>query len=491
MAFWEAENSRRIQKRIFIRGNLVLETPAHLGSGDSPEETRIPLVVDPYDGITPLLTGASLAGALRAYLWARENGYQTEEQPGTWTEGLFGSVRLDDETQQGGEQSRLIIDDALGQNSRMEIRSGVSLTPESRTAADQALYAHELWGAGTTFPLCIELLLYEGDGAEYAQALAAALNGLCDGSIRLGARKQRGFGQVNVGWWQVETFNLCRPQDLMAWLRRVQAPDTREDASIFNALEMSPEWIDRREMLELEAEFVLDGSLLIRTGDSHLMTHLTSHRSGGEMAIVSGTSIAGALRARMHKIATTLRGADAANDMINELFGQVGKRSDDAQSSRLRVEETAVTRDGSALANEQIGLEQSRVAIDRFTGGALDTALFRQQPVFGGQDTHICLRLSLINPCEAEIGLLLLALKDLWTSDLPLGGESSVGRGRLKGQWAFLSHPTGQWELSADPRGLQIKGEVRQLETFVRTLVERVSRCRNISMTIFVLRSLL
>jgi len=30
-------------------------------------------------------------------------------------------------------------------------------------------------------------------------------------------------------------------------------------------------------------------------------------------------------------------------------------------------------------------------------------------------------------------------LKDLWTSDLPVGGESSIGRGRLQGKNATLT----------------------------------------------------
>ena len=34
--------------------------------------------------------------------------------------------------------------------------------------------------------------------------------------------------------------------------------------------------------------------------------------------------------------------------------------------------------------------------------------------------------------------MLLLLLKDLWTGDLPLGGESSIGRGRLRGLEAKL-----------------------------------------------------
>jgi hypothetical protein len=37
------------------------------------------------------------------------------------------------------------------------------------------------------------------------------------------------------------------------------------------------------------------------------------------------------------------------------------------------------------------------------------------------------------------VGLVLLLLKDLWTGDLPLGGEISVGRGRLKGKQATLT----------------------------------------------------
>ena len=46
--------------------------------------------------------------------------------------------------------------------------------------------------------------------------------------------------------------------------------------------------------------------------------------------------------------------------------------------------------------------------------------------------------LHLRQPEDAEIGLLLLLLKDLWTGDLTVGSESSVGRGRLQGISATL-----------------------------------------------------
>ena len=86
---------------------------------------------------------------------------------------------------------------------------------------------------------------------------------------------------------------------------------------------------------------------------------------------------------------------------------------------------------------------QSRVKLDRFTGGSYPQALFSQEPVIGGADTlvqiELALRQRMTDPealRQAQVGLLLLILKDLWTGDLPLGGESSVGRGRLSGRSA-------------------------------------------------------
>ncbi|MEO1286653.1 MAG: hypothetical protein AAFV93_02715, partial [Chloroflexota bacterium] len=61
-----------------------------------------------------------------------------------------------------------------------------------------------------------------------------------------------------------------------------------------------------------------------------------------------------------------------------------------------------------------------------------------QEPVFAIDDTRIDVVFTfryrgLDTQTEAQLGLLLLVLKDLWTEDLPLGGESNIGRGRMKG----------------------------------------------------------
>ena len=113
-------------------------------------------------------------------------------------------------------------------------------------------------------------------------------------------------------------------------------------------------------------------------------------------------------------------------------------------------------------------LVQTRIRVDRFTGGAMDNYLFSEAPVFGGAGNNVTLRLVLRNPREYEIGLLLLLLKDLWTGDLPVGGESSVGRGRLRGLEATLSHAQNgdavTWTLSRgkDEAPLRLTSEPEQ-----------------------------
>ena len=94
-------------------------------------------------------------------------------------------------------------------------------------------------------------------------------------------------------------------------------------------------------------------------------------------------------------------------------------------------------------------LVQTRVKIDRFTGGAYEGALFTEQPLIGKPDSEVELHLTLRVPCDAkepdqrELGLLMLLLKDLWTGDLPVGGESGIGRGRLKGKRSNLYRWSG------------------------------------------------
>ncbi len=448
---WSADeeiNIRQIVQRIVVEGDLVLQTPAHFGNGDGDNLTDMPLLTDPLDGKSPLLTGASIAGALRSYLREREHGYGEPANKNSASVLLFGGLKGDDE----GEQSPLIVEDTWGKSKSfgIEMRDGVRIRSDSRTAEADKLFNVQLWQAGTTFTLRFELLVRAKDDAdELKQALETALQGFGDkdhdGEITLGARKRRGYGRVRANGWRVKTFDLTKkPDGLLDWLAHGHEP-LATSAEILSA----PSAMDARERFSIHATFALNGSLLIRGGGGKDdigpdMVHLHSRHPNGknsfsEQPILSGTSLTGALRARALKIARTIGADDMAMALIESMFGKTDT------ASRLRVEEHTV-QIPIKQGVDRTQLVQNRVSIDRFTGGARETALFNEQPAFGGDDTTVTIDIHLVNPADDEQGLLLLLLKDLWTGDLPLGGESSVGRGRLKGKEATLTFKDGNQE---------------------------------------------
>src|SRR5438105_3733745 len=105
MPRWHPDESRAVVARVIVEGTLELLTPAHFGSGDQ-NGTELIILSDALDG-SPLLPGASIAGALRNYLLRRELGYRADEVTETLAMQLFGEAY--DES--SGTQSHVILDD--------------------------------------------------------------------------------------------------------------------------------------------------------------------------------------------------------------------------------------------------------------------------------------------------------------------------------------------------------------------------------------------
>jgi CRISPR/Cas system CSM-associated protein Csm3 (group 7 of RAMP superfamily) len=507
-------NHREIIERIIVTGTLKLETPAQFGNGDSDAYTDMPLLVDEETG-RPLLPGTSLAGALRNYLRERQQGFeacypcrpvidkgdtteqaqkkeqsylkQLAEERDLYAVKLFGAHRQDSE----GAQSPLIVYDALGNPANIEFRDGVSIDAATRTAKEDKKFDMQLLAAGSTFGLRFELLICAPESptrVELFSALATALDGLAKGELSLGARKRRGLGKCSVADWQVWQYRMDRTDDLLAWLisERPRPEDWHapvqpvQSRNIIEALSGGISILeDHRQQLNMIATFALDGSLMIRAGFGEAdqgpdVSHIRSTRPGQNrpQAITPGTSWAGILRARAGRIVRTLGADDAtAHQFVNNLFGpEEIKTGMEARASRLIVSETQV--DGGAL------LVQNRIKIDRFTGGAYEAALFEEQPLFGS-DARIRLELSVLNPTHAETGLVLLLLKDLWTGDLPIGGESSIGRGRLRGISAQMTQMGNTWQFdlpdSKRPDELCLSGtDMNTLQSYIDALGKEV-----------------
>ncbi|MBK8640368.1 MAG: hypothetical protein IPN92_19545 [Chromatiaceae bacterium] len=473
---WITNASRRIRQRIVVEGELVLETPACLGNGEDDTSIDIPLLQDPLEG-RPLLTGTSIAGALRAYLGEWEGGYGATAAKQPLTTALFGGHQGDPD----GAQSALILDDALGRANSVERRQEVALDPRSRTSSEDRLFDRELWAAGTRFPLRLELLICDDDDeAALRQTLATALLGFELGEIGLGARKRRGYGFCQIAQWWVRIFDLTTAPGLIAWVEAgadqlATGTATATGASILATLGVTDTLPDQRSYCAITAAFAINGTLLMGggegTADGPDRVHQHARRPGVAdlQPVVPGTGAAGALRARAMAIAHLLAPpADAdrlAKRLVNDLFGPDEiKRGSAAVASPLSVAEAVI----EDTAGDWV---QFRIRLDRWTAAVLPGALFNAQPATGG---HFALRLWLRNPKPHQVGLLLLLLKDLWDGDLPFGAEVGGGRGRLLGesaciQWQApgqLNH--GPWTLArSGTNGLRIDGDADTLNDCV------------------------
>lgn len=466
--------NRDIAERVIIQGYLILETPAHFGSGDKGGLMDMPIILDPLEG-RALLTGSSLAGALRSYLREREIGYGETGSKESLYMSLFGSQE-DNE----GEQSFIIIHDSIGEKPNVEWRDGVKIDPRTRIAKDKNKFDFELIEAGTSFPITIELLIQNNIKNKLIMGACIALEGLEKGEIPLGFRKRRGFGQCRVKEWRVCRYDLTKPDGLIGWLTNNisgQKVITNLSSFFYSDMQKSDsQKPDQREYLIMDALFSLDGPLLIGSNSDQSNApdsiHLHSKRNQIFVPIISGTALAGAMRARALRIANTLDKKGNAKKIVEDIFGKdINSSEDKACASKLITTEKVIEKPLTHV--------QSRVKIDRFTGGAFPTALFNDQPIFGNNDTCVQLNIYIQQPTISQIGLLLLILKDLWTADLTIGGKSSIGRGRLLGKKANLIYKrmdniTQEWIIVQEKDKLEISGNKMQLEKYVQSFCKEV-----------------
>jgi CRISPR/Cas system CMR subunit Cmr4 (Cas7 group RAMP superfamily) len=478
-----------------VRVECTLEAtePLHIG-GEQEEDAEttsdLPLLTDPRSG-RPLLPGTTLAGALRSYLRARELGFpggkreeesaekqeeKRQERSESLALTLFGGRRAgggdytNEERPTGDDgdapmPSTVTVDDALGHlpdGASVEVYEGNRLAGASRTAEEEALYSRVAWPAGTTFDLHFELKLPAGEerATRCCTALVSALKGLeeTQAGIRLGGRKRRGFGQVRARDWRVRCFDLSDTEGFLSWVHEGHKPldeiEGRQPTTVaqlcdvlggkFGDVTIIP---DARRHLLVEAACTLPHGLLDRTAGTTGGPDVVHRRAFDAQAeekrprpVLTGTQMGGALRARATRIAHRLASDDEnAQDLVEAVFGNdpdPEQEEEDLHASRLWIDQSFI--EGNSDPVGLMELVQNRIQITPWTQAPVQGAPFNEQPVRGGPDVEVTLRWRLDRPSEAEVGLVLHLLKDLWNGDLATAGTQSIGRGRFQGKCATL-----------------------------------------------------
>ncbi|MDW7973031.1 MAG: RAMP superfamily CRISPR-associated protein [Thermodesulfovibrio sp.] len=397
---------------LILKGEIELISPAIVGSGKS--DTADLEVIKDSNGV-PYIPATSFAGVLRHKI-------KNFNIPRKTLEKIWGlSVAL---SHQDLRQSSIIISDLLPKGTpSLSIRDGVKIDRKRGIAEDKAKFDYEVVDAGALFDLKIEVPLNGEDDELKKRLLSTYVEMLKNDLIRVGAKTNSGFGKIRLKDYKFYHFNFKEKDHVIAWFRYLKTnelPNTQE-------LTIEPIPFNEKKF-ELTAYFTIKNSLIVRDysidPNSPDMVHIKSNKK----PVLPGTSIKGAIRARAERIVKTL---GIENSVIEDLFGDAGKDVSEPKRGRISIDETYI--DGYT---EEV---QTRIKIDRFTGGTIEGALFETKPLFSTkEEREFQIKITIQDYKDHEVGLILLVLKDLFTGDLPIGGEKSIGRGVLSGKRVSL-----------------------------------------------------
>ena len=439
--------SRTIVGKVQVRGDLVARTPISVGGLGAGEHVDLDVAVDGSGRF--YIPGTSLAGPMRA--WLEKNVESTK-----LVKELFGFI---EQTGDGGQASLLFVEDSFIEDSPArgairERRHGIALREDTGTVADGFFYTRGLLPRGTRFPLEMELDIDKSTELETehpAGALALLLKALCEGKVRFGACKTRGMGALRLEDLRVDYYDFVRdPDALERWLA---LGGSSEDQ--LKALERfgTPKRKKRR-LFEILIHWRALSPVMVKAGRDGVETDMLPLMSGvggtGKIApVIPGSSVKGALRAQAHRILHTLfdpKGEKTSEelgylDLLDALFGsteRAGRLSvnDIYYRPEVPVSPKAWLEEG-VNALDAVTERHQHVAIDRFTGGASEGALYSVRPVkrdegeeeSGWEPIRLVLDLS---DFPGEEGRTVLALLKLLIRDLR-DGYVSIGFGSRRG----------------------------------------------------------
>jgi CRISPR/Cas system CSM-associated protein Csm3 (group 7 of RAMP superfamily) len=326
---------------------------------------------------------------------------------------------------------------------------------ESGVVADKGKFDELVVCTGHRFTFEIELTGWAADSA----AWDAITSLLTSSSLRFGGKTTRGLGKFRAIETRTKVFDLSVSTEMEAYA--AHPADWSEP--------LGGEWINvppsKAQGLFITLDLKPDGFWMFGGGvDPDVdMVPVRDRRvkwegTGGSPKIegffsLPGSALKGALRHHAVFLASARKGyfagdsgpeaesrkADALN-LVTGLFGSEpgDKSTDEKKKAMLQFTDGKFASEGRSNNGEldDNSRIQNHVSIDRFTGGARDSALFDEKPLYLGGP--ICWEIGLTRPLNSDEHALLEDLfQDLVTGHLPLGGGVGRGLGSFSGTHNF------------------------------------------------------
>lgn len=465
---------KRIKK--YYRIVFELTSPLSVGSGENNVTDRDIL----RDGRgVPYIPGTALAGVYRSLF-----------SEGT-AEEYFGPELTEEKIRDPSLKGKNILKDSEvvtydayiiePGESRVTKRDMVALD-EYKAAVKGAKFDFQILEPGVTFVTYIEQNMDNKDQQYVLDEIAAAW---MKGKITAGAKTGRGYGHTKGITAASAMFDLTEEDQLEKWLQfemydpndpnwtavgntdgnTVGIANGNPDGSPLCLGDFTPgdgkyaevkaayaRWkikLAEEEKCRITLELRQQGGISVRQYTTEVnepdYMQLTARRIPGEARkaaedsasderiadegtpVIPGTSWAGAFRAQMGRLDADFRKGHPAAELF---FGKAKNKSRDSRKTRTGFSESRIT-GGKWVVN-------TRNAIDRFTGGAVDKALYTEKTYYNGTTTlEITCDFGGEAPVSAEdrkrfVRVLAAAVLDLHSGYMAVGGLTAVGRGMFR-----------------------------------------------------------
>jgi len=400
-----------ILEKQYLKVEFKLLSPLSIGSGKN-EKTDHDLLLNSRG--VPYIPGSAIAGVFReACMKVMDEG---------WIQNYFGTMNNENVEEVEIRESQFKIYDAKIQTGEYFVsrRDGVALDIY-KYSIPGAKFDREVLESGVTFCTYLEREINKPEELDAFDQLAEILYSV---PIAFGGKTSRGYGragefQINKKVFSFDTegktgtsgeqwleFNMYQEN---CWKKSISLKGVRTDC-----------FKGKKLILEL----ALQGAISIRqytteTGDGTQqqvpdMKQLTvrQKQNGGavkEIPVIPGTTWAGAIGHRMQLFYPS----------SSKFFGSGGEQ--EKERSRIFFSESQLENHADKVL--------SRNAIDRFTAGTVDGALFTEKISYGGTTV---LEIYLDPRAEKDknfVAALAAALADLHEGFLAVGGGTAVGRG--------------------------------------------------------------
>jgi CRISPR/Cas system CSM-associated protein Csm3 (group 7 of RAMP superfamily) len=431
---------------------IEADTPLKVGSNSSDFLQDSPIQKD-WNGL-PMIFGTSIAGVLRKHY---RDVYENDD--------LFGFQRMDEKKEKDlSEGSKVILSNALlldeektvNENLLLEkseflkifdnlpIREHTKIDHRGVTGSSKeySKFDEEVVYKGTQFKFSIEVLADK-------EAFKNLLELLQSPSFRLGGGTTKGFGKFRV--LSIATVILDSIDDLVIYSSSLNSDLSKLGSDGFSLLEFGVEASDS-EQKTIKAKNHTIYTLKIKPDDFFIfgagfgdadadqtpvyekVVDYKNQRLSDKQILIPASSVKGALSHRtafyynkkmMKEEVKYEPKIGEENDAVVALFGHKKEMSDDVE---LGQKGKLLISDCFKEEKQESTKVFDHVSIDRFTGGAIDGALFQEKTI--AQRDNWDIEILLENDVKQEFkDAFEKALKDVCKGMLALGGATTKGHG--------------------------------------------------------------